>query len=401
MSSVAHKLGVSKSEIFDPTSSDAAVVQAHAETHVIQETKTFFDANGVDLNAFNSKKKDDCILLLKNFPFGTTVQELKDLLKDFGPLGRILMPPGGTIAIAEFLQAPHGRAAFASLAFRKFKDTVLFLEKGPKDLFKKSFNAADPVVSKAAAAKEKVSAQDLLATDGADEGTSTSLYVRNLNFTTTTEGLAALFSPLEGFITARVSQKPNPKVPGQTLSMGFGFAEFRTMEQANAAMAALQGHMLDGHALSIKKSHQGAEAATQSKMDEKAKNAVGTKLIIKNLPFEATKKDVYDLFGKYGKLRSVRLPKKFGGPSRGFAFAEFVSSRDAQTAMDALKDTHLLGRRLVLQAAQYDAVDGEEEIQRMISKAEKQSGVMKSAELRKTQKRSKFELDGAGEEDDI
>src|SRR5690606_3509514 len=140
------------------------------------------------------------------------------------------------------------------------------------------------------------------------------------------------------------------------------------------------------------------EAATQKILDEKTKKTVGSKLIIKNLPFEASKKDIHDLLNKYGKLRSVRLPKRFGGPSRGFAFAEFLSARDAQTAMAALRDTHLLGRRLVFEAAQNDAADGEEEIQRMISKVEKHSGVMKSAEYRKTQRRSKFELDGADEE---
>src|SRR5690606_31603419 len=109
----------------------------------------------------------------------------------------------------------------------------------------------------------------------------------------------------------------------------------------NAALIALNGYVLEGHTLSIKKSHQGVEAATQKILDEKTKKTVGSKLIIKNLPFEASKKDIHDLLNKYGKLRSVRLPKRFGGPSRGFAFAEFLSARDAQTAMAALRDTHL------------------------------------------------------------
>lgn len=52
MSSISDRLGVSKSELLDPTSSGAAVKQAHAETHIIQETRSYFTNNGVDLEAF-------------------------------------------------------------------------------------------------------------------------------------------------------------------------------------------------------------------------------------------------------------------------------------------------------------------------------------------------------------
>ena len=46
VSSVADRLGISKSDVLDPTSSDAAVKQAHAETHIIQETKAYFKQQG-------------------------------------------------------------------------------------------------------------------------------------------------------------------------------------------------------------------------------------------------------------------------------------------------------------------------------------------------------------------
>ena len=58
MSSVADRLGVSKAELLDPTSSDAAVRQAHAETSIIQETKTYLKPSGIDLTAFEKRGKD-------------------------------------------------------------------------------------------------------------------------------------------------------------------------------------------------------------------------------------------------------------------------------------------------------------------------------------------------------
>ena len=41
-----------------------------------------------------------------------------------------------------------------------------------------------------------------------------------------------------------------------------------------------------------------------------------TKLLVKNLAFEATPKDLRQLFGTFGQIKSVRMPKKFNGEHR-------------------------------------------------------------------------------------
>src|SRR4051812_10014588 len=51
------------------------------------------------------------------------------------------------------------------------------------------------------------------------------------------------------------------------------------------------------------------------------------------------------------QIKKLRLPKKFDGSHRGFAFITFVSQQEAQNAIDALGHTHLLGRPLVLEWA--------------------------------------------------
>lgn len=370
--SVAARLGVSKSEVLDPTSADAAVKQAIAETSVIQDTKAYFAANGVDLDAFKSQKRGDTAILVKNFPYGTTMEELRKLFEEFGTVLRVLMPPTGTIAIVQFAQANQAKSAFGKLAYRRIKDSVLFLEKAPKDLF----TSEAPAVPVAKANTQptgttKLSVSDLL-TGGRDkaeedEVETTSLFIRNLNFATTTSRLGEAFKPLDGFVSARVKTKTDPKKPGQILSMGFGFAEFRTKEQAQAALKAMDGQALDGHALTVKASHKGQDAAEERRKEDKAKKVAAqrTKIVIKNLPFQASKKDIRTLFGTYGQLRSVRVPKKADYTSRGFAFADFVTPREAENALNALRDTHLLGRRLVLDFAEAEAVDAEEEIEKM------------------------------------
>ena len=40
---------------------------------------------------------------------------------------------------------------------------------------------------------------------------------------------------------------------------------------------------------------------------------------------QATRKELRDLLSAFGELTSVRLPKKFDGKHRGFAFADFVT----------------------------------------------------------------------------
>ncbi|KAK1149579.1 Multiple RNA-binding domain-containing protein 1 [Aspergillus melleus] len=373
MSSVAERLGVSKSDLLDPTSADAAVKQAHAETHVIQETKAYFTANGVNLDAFRQRERGNTAILVKNFSFGVKADDLRKLFEPYGQLTRLLMPPSGTIAIAEFGRPDEAQKAFKGLAYRKVGDSILFLEKAPKNLFDPSVVPQKVVEPKAVS--QGFSTADTFAADEPEATTATStLFVKNLNFSTTNQKFVETFRPLEGFVSARVKTKPDPKKPGQTLSMGFGFVDFRTNEQAQAALAAMKGYSLDQHELVIRASHKGMDAAEERRRDDTAKKIAArrTKIIIKNLPFQATKKDVRSLFGAYGQLRSVRVPQKFDRSARGFGFADFVSAREAENAMDALKNTHLLGRKLVLEFANAEAIDAEQEIEQIEKKVGEQ-----------------------------
>lgn len=364
---VAERLGVSKHELLDPTDASAAVKQAVAETNVIGEAKAYFATHGVNIDAFKSQQRGDTSILVKNIK-NATIEELRTLFEEHGPVLRVLMPPSGTIAIVQFAQPAHCKAAFARKAYSRFKESVLFLEKAPKGLFVE--NAAPPSEGRPTGVL-KPSITDLLERgDEDDQPETASLFVRNLNFSTTTEGLTAAFKSLDGFVNARVKTRTDAKKPGQVLSMGFGFCAFKTKEQAQAAQKVMDGRVLDGHKLVVKASHKGLDAAEERKREDLAKKAAAqrTKIVIKNLPFEASKKDVQTLFSTYGKLVSLRIPKKFNHSSRGFAFAEFATSKEALNAITALKDTHLLGRRLVLDFAEADEVDPEEQIKAMEKK---------------------------------
>ncbi|CDO93927.1 unnamed protein product [Kluyveromyces dobzhanskii CBS 2104] len=420
LSSVADKLGMKKSELIDAESSSSAVKQALAEASVIGDVRKYFETRGVDLTKFGQLKnseRDDRVILVKNFPYGTTREEIAELFLPFGKLQRLLLPPSGTIAILQFRDIPAARAAFSKISFKRFKDGIIYLEKGPSDCFTRDAQGDELVDSESdildSTAKEaKISGADLLeapsqAADdaGPDDdddlpaGPTVSIFIKNLNFSTTSQQLAEKFKHFNGFVVAQVKTKPDPKNSDKTLSMGFGFAEFKTKEQANAVISALEGTVLDGHKLQLKLSHrQGTSSASALSSKKKKKNQ--GKIIVKNLPFEATRKDVFELFSSFGQLKSVRVPKKFDKSARGFAFVEFLLPKEAENAMDQLQGVHLLGRRLVMEFVDQDSEDVEQQIEKMTKKVKKQVNTTKIASMRNSGKR-KLDLDEDDENDGL
>ena len=76
--------------------------------------------------------------------------------------------------------------------------------------------------------------------------------------------------------------------------------------------------------------------------------------MVRNLAFQANQSEVKELFAAFGQLKTVRLPRKFDGTHRGFAFVEFASKAEAAKAMASLASTHLYGRHLVIEYAEQE-----------------------------------------------
>lgn len=397
--SVAAKLGVEKRELIDPKDTSSAVKQALAEAHVIGDVRKFFKSRGVDLAKFSEftklSERDDRVLLIKNFPYGTTQEDLAELFLPFGKLERLLMPPSGTIAIAQYRDVTSARSAFTKLSYKRFRDGIIYIEKGPKDCFKRPPMSDEIVVDRgedeqntSVPVKEiKDSVGDFMERDETDtdvvNGTNVSIFVKNLNFSTTSQDLTSKFQSFSGFIMAQVKMKPDYKHPDKTLSMGFGFLQFRTKEDARVVISEMDGAVIHGHKIQLKLSDRKTYINTESKSTKKKNTG---KIIIKNLSFEATRKDIFELFSSFGQLRSVRVPKKLDKSARGFAFVEFLIAKEAETAMDQLQGVHLLGRRLVMQYAEQESNSVEDQIEKITKKMKRQVASVKVGEMRKNGK---------------
>lgn len=148
--------------------------------------------------------------------------------------------------------------------------------------------------------------------------------------------------------------------------MGYGFVQYQTAEAAQKALRQLQHCSVDDHQLELKISER---ATRTSQVTQKKKQVVkkqkGSKILVRNVPFQATIKEIRELFCTFGELKTVRLPKKAAGSGnhRGFGFVDFITKQDAKKAFAALcHSTHLYGRRLVLEWA--DAEDTVETLRR-------------------------------------
>ncbi|TFY67177.1 hypothetical protein EVJ58_g1792 [Rhodofomes roseus] len=364
-SSIADRMSIPKSDILNPDSDNAAVKLALAETHIINETKSFLEQHGVVLESLASTRsqRSDSVILVKNIPYGTSAETLRTMFSSHGELRRVLVPPAGTLAVVEYEHATDAKTAFRALAYRRLGNSIMYLEKAPLGMFAEgadSQGTSEPIVSAAVKPVMAPVSMDAVA-DTSDAAAAelplsagTTLFVKNLAFSTTTDGLVNALRHLPGFAFARVQMKLDPARPAARLSMGYGFVGFKTKDEARRGLKSLEGFVLDGHVLSVKWAGRGADEVEGEETKGKPR---GAKMIVKNVPFEATKKDIQQLFGAHAQLKSVRLPRKFDHRTRGFAFLEFVSPHEAARAYAALRHTHLLGRHLVLEWAEDGAAD--------------------------------------------
>lgn len=381
---MAERYGVSKSDVLGTDASSdskqsAAVRLALGETQVVSDTRSFLEEQGVALDEFSRPPtlRSKTVLLVKNLPAKTAPEEIRDTFSKFGELGRVVLPPAGITAIVEFYEPTEARAAFRRLAYSKFKGTPLYLEWAPEKAFATAGGSrAPPDVnpvpddSTVKLAQERGdSSRDSVPESGA------TLFVKNLNFSTTEEALRSHFEKVAGqgvVHSVTIAVKKDAKNPsGPPLSMGYGFVQFCKRAQADSALKAMQHKKLDDHCLELKRSQRAAVARdddaqnrmrsgsakdSDTLMDMAGGRLSDTKMVVRNVPFEANAKEVEDIFKTFGSLKVVRLPKKVTGSHRGFAFVEYSTKEEAKKAFEALcHSTHLYGRRLVLEWAEEEA----------------------------------------------
>jgi multiple RNA-binding domain-containing protein 1 len=433
---LADRLGLRKGDILGVkdklSSGDAAVRLALGETQIIEENREYFRQHGVDMEALvsanegtndnqsgsaASKKRSKTAILVKNLPFDTRVDELEKLFHVGQEPVNILLPPSKTIALIEYGHSTDAKRAFRKLAYRRFKHVPIYLEWAPlqaKQVQSNNKNSSSkdgtPIQNEEPATKtvenrdgfdESSDLVDVGENEDGSDGVSSTLYVKNLNFETTEESLQEIFEKQIGryVLSVRIPRKVAPTKSGsatsdnRSLSMGYGFVELASHDVAKKAMKMLQGRLVDGYSLQLALSSQKQSSRSKASATPTGKK-LPTKLMVRNVPFQATRTEILKLFGTFGQLKKVRLPKKFDGSHRGFAFVEYLTGKEAMAAMNSLSRTHLYGRHLVIEWASVEEEnDSSKNMDRLRDKAKRDAtgAAVASAEQKRKNKKIRFE----------
>ena len=277
---LASRYGLNSSDIMDTTvaGGEMAVRLAIGEVQVIQENTEYFTAHGVNLSALESHfsgvqrvERSTTTILIKNLPHDVDESELESMFSRFGSLGSFLIPQSKAVALIDFIEPRDARAAFSSLAYRKYKHLPLYLEWAPVGVIsrqksiesegngKKSFSThmdsqsqsnMNMLINENQNSKGVESTYNNFESQENDFGT---IFIKNLNFSTTESGmrqhLSRIGCPLN---SVRAISFPKKKKSDLMLSQGFGFIEFKSLEDANKALKKLHGSLLDSHALEAK-----------------------------------------------------------------------------------------------------------------------------------------------------
>lgn len=262
------------------------------------------------------------------------------------------------------MEPSEARKAFTKLAYSKFKNLPLYLEWAPENSLgnknisfqnenKKKIEEKDK--SKEVSENEannqikipeesKVNLQDSKAIQDTKENQQdfieepepdTTLFVKNLNFETTEESFKQHFEQCGKVHYATIAKKKDKTDPKKILSLGYGFVRFMYKKSLEKALKTLQQSVLDGKSLELKRSErtfQNEVVHNVRKTQNKTKQT-GTKILVRNVPFQATKAEIQELFQVFGEIKALRLPKKMTPGAeghRGFAFVDFVTNSDAK-----------------------------------------------------------------------
>lgn len=101
---------------------------------------------------------------------------------------------------------------------------------------------------------------------------------------------------------------------------------------------------------SEEESQESSSSEKEEKEPEESKD--DRTVFIKGIAFSATEEDLRDLFGKFGNITEVRIPKNRDGVSgKGFGYVEFDNKQSCIDSKESLNETEFSGRTIIVDLA--------------------------------------------------
>lgn len=182
------------------------------------------------------------------------------------------------------------------------------------------------------------------------------LFVAGLPETITEEVLRQLFEATGGNVV-NVSL-PRDRATGRP--RGFGFVTLATTEDAQRARQELDGSLQAGHSISVRpfqaeppRRGEGGPPMAGAPRGPRDDRGQDRTLYVGNLPYDTSQTEIETLFQEHeaGAIQRTHLPVGPDGRLRGFGFVTMPTAEAANTALAALRDAELRGRRLMINIA--------------------------------------------------
>lgn len=215
-------------------------------------------------------------------------------------------------AVIEFLDPSEAKKAFKKLAYSRFKSLPLYLEWAPENIFAKPNTSVKEDTEGESTKIKKPKAppkdeqelkepmpepvepeKDEYSDLSPEEGTT--LFLKNLSFQTNEESIRKTFRNMGPIHSVQVVRR---KDGGKNESRGYGFIQFKLRKSADSALKNLQSVHIDGRKVELSRSDRtlNTEADTHGRKASKLKKQTGTKILVRNVPFQANAKEIRDLF---------------------------------------------------------------------------------------------------------
>ena len=166
------------------------------------------------------------------------------------------------------------------------------------------------------------------------------LFVRNIGYDTTEQGLAEYFAK---YGDVELSKIVTDKNTGK--SRGFGFLKFYDKSSAYKAMKDAENIVVDGRNLQIRYSNDKSSQMKGGNNSAKKGPASEFGVFVGNISYKCTENDLKKFFKDCGKVVDVRIAKKPDGKLKGFAHVDFETKEGMEKAVEK-NGKELLGRAL-------------------------------------------------------
>jgi len=180
----------------------------------------------------------------------------------------------------------------------------------------------------------------------------TNLYVKNIDPDASQDELVELFKRY-GTVTSAVIQ-----IDDEGRSKGFGFVNFETHDQAQAAVEGLHDIELRGKKLFVSRAQKKAEREDELRKtyeaakQEKMSKYQGVNLYIKNLEDDIDDEKLRAEFEPFGTITSCKVMCDEKGASKGFGFVCFSSPDEATKAVAEMNNKIIGTKPLYVSLAQ-------------------------------------------------